>query len=87
MDGTYLPSIMPDETFLELFFDGSCLENPVGPGGAAWILLSHRLIIAFGGSFIPLGTLTNNTAEYQRLIQGLRHTTRITLPPLPTTKS
>ncbi len=53
-----------------LYTDGGARGNP-GPGGAGWVLLDpHGALLSQGGRF--LGTVTNNVAEYEALLAGLR---------------
>lgn len=53
-----------------LYTDGGARGNP-GPGGAGWVLLGpDGEILSEGGRF--LGTVTNNVAEYEALVAGLR---------------
>jgi ribonuclease HI len=60
---------MPDTEHAILYTDGSSLGNP-GPAGAGFVLYtSDRSLVADGS--IPLGSTTNNQAEYRALIAGL----------------
>lgn len=52
-----------------LYFDGASHGNP-GPAAIGWVLLSGDGIIAEAGERI--GQATNNQAEYQALIEGLK---------------
>ncbi len=54
----------------KLFTDGGSRGNP-GNAGAGWILFNQDdILIDFGAEF--LGTQTNNFAEYQALLIGLK---------------
>lgn len=54
-----------------LFTDGASKGNP-GPAGAGWVLINDRdLLLAKDSKF--LGEATNNEAEYQALILGLKN--------------
>ena len=53
-----------------LYTDGGARGNP-GPAGAGWVLLApDGAVLSEGGVFI--GTATNNVAEYEALLAGLR---------------
>lgn len=53
-----------------LYTDGGARGNP-GPGGAGFVLKGESgELITSGGKF--LGTVTNNVAEYEALLWGLR---------------
>lgn len=54
---------------MTLFCDGACRGNP-GPASFGYVIFQADEIIAQGGG--KLGTTTNNVAEYQGLIQGLK---------------
>ena len=51
-----------------LFCDGASRGNP-GPGAYGFVLYSNNLVVFEEGQ--RLGSVTNNTAEYQGLIKGL----------------
>lgn len=59
---------------LRLYFDGSCINNPGGP--AAWgfyVLDEQSNRIAEGMGAIPKGGIvTNNVAEWEGLLNGMR---------------
>ena len=52
-----------------LYFDGCCKGNP-GPGGAGAVIYQDDQEIAT--TMMSLGKVTNNEAEYQGLINGLK---------------
>ncbi|WP_459192610.1 ribonuclease HI [Halosimplex sp. J119] len=52
-----------------VYFDGACRGNP-GPSSVGWVIVSGDGIVAEGGHTI--GRATNNQAEYEALIEGLR---------------
>jgi len=53
-----------------LFTDGGSRGNP-GPGAGAAVLMTHTLeVIDFTGKYFPV--TTNNNAEYQALLVGLK---------------
>ncbi|WP_436930337.1 ribonuclease HI [Halosimplex halobium] len=52
-----------------VYFDGACRGNP-GPSAVGWVVVSGDGIVAEGGHTI--GRATNNQAEYEALIEGLR---------------
>ncbi|WP_436909348.1 ribonuclease HI [Halosimplex marinum] len=52
-----------------VYFDGACRGNP-GPSAVGWVIVSGDGIVAEGGHTI--GRATNNQAEYEALIEGLR---------------
>ncbi len=54
---------------VHLYFDGASRGNP-GPSAAGWLLVSGDGIVAEGAD--RLGRATNNQAEYEALIRGLR---------------
>lgn len=54
---------------VDLYFDGASRGNP-GPSAIGWVLSTTDGIVDEGGSTI--GRATNNQAEYQALIAGLR---------------
>lgn len=54
---------------MTLFCDGASRGNP-GPAAYGYIIFQESEIVAQAGG--KLGTTTNNVAEYQGLIQGLR---------------
>jgi ribonuclease HI len=54
---------------VELYFDGASRGNP-GPSAIGWVLSTSDGIVDEGGSTI--GRATNNQAEYEALIAGLR---------------
>ena len=57
-------------TVINLYTDGGSRRNP-GPAAAAWVLKDDKdRTLEEGGRF--LGRATNNEAEYQALIEGLR---------------
>lgn len=65
----------PDAPRVTLSFDGSCRPNP-GPMGIGYVLLTEESrILARVGAQIGQGT--NNEAEYQALLGGLRHALRL----------
>lgn len=55
---------------LTLFCDGASRGNP-GPSSFGYVILEHGTPVAERGARLPNGT--NNTAEYEGLIHGLRH--------------
>jgi ribonuclease HI len=55
----------------QLYTDGASKGNP-GPAGAGWILVNERDSILVKDSKF-LGEATNNEAEYEALILGLKH--------------
>lgn len=55
----------------QLYTDGASKGNP-GPAGAGWILLNERDSILVKDSKF-LGVATNNEAEYEALILGLKN--------------
>lgn len=57
-----------------LNFDGSAVRNPGGPGGWGWRLAdpAGRLVACDLGRLPADPRVTNNTAEYEGLIRGLR---------------
>jgi len=59
---------------IELYFDGAC--EPINPGGTAafgWLIKHKGETIATGSSIIGSGEgMTNNVAEYQGLISGIK---------------
>lgn len=66
-------------TTIELWTDGSCLENP-GPGGWAFVLLATRngaVLKALEG-YGDAADTTNNRMELQAVTEGLRRLTRPT---------
>jgi ribonuclease HI len=52
-----------------VYFDGACRGNP-GPSAVGWVIVSGDGIVAEGGHTI--GRATNNPAEYEALIEGIR---------------
>lgn len=54
---------------VHLYFDGASRGNP-GPAAIGWVLVSPDGIIAENG--VRIGQTTNNRAEYEALIHGLR---------------
>ncbi|MFB6103489.1 MAG: ribonuclease HI [Halobacteriaceae archaeon] len=54
---------------VDLYFDGASRGNP-GPAAIGWVLATADGIVAEAGERI--GRKTNNQAEYEALIQGLR---------------
>jgi ribonuclease HI len=54
---------------VHVYFDGACRGNP-GPSAVGWVLVSGDGIIAEHGETI--GHATNNQAEYEALLAGLR---------------
>ncbi|WP_415380941.1 ribonuclease HI [Halosimplex sp. TS25] len=52
-----------------VYFDGACRGNP-GPSAVGWVIVSGDGIVAEGGHTI--GRATNNQAEYEALIEGVR---------------
>lgn len=71
MDLDFLP---PTGGFV-LRFDGACNPNP-GPMGIGYTLSNEesRVLVRVGS---PVGQGTNNEAEYQALLAGLRHALRL----------
>ncbi len=59
---------------IELYFDGAC--EPVNPGGTAsygWLLKKDGKIIQEGSGIVGKGHgMTNNIAEYQGIIEGIK---------------
>ncbi len=55
----------------QLFSDGASKGNP-GPAGAGWILINDRDSVVVKDSQY-LGEATNNEAEYQALLLGLKN--------------
>jgi ribonuclease HI len=55
----------------QLYTDGASKGNP-GPAGAGWILINNRDSILVKDSKF-LGMATNNEAEYEALILGLKN--------------
>jgi len=65
---------MPDEEAVILYTDGACRGNP-GNGGAGAVLFDKNgRIVATARKF--LGICTNNEAEYEALIMGLKETAK-----------
>lgn len=59
--------------YIKAFFDGSCIENPGGPGGWGFVVLEDEILATHNGK---LGTglgMTNNVAEYEGLIATLKY--------------
>ena len=54
---------------VHVYFDGACRGNP-GPSAVGWVLVSGDGIVAENGETI--GRATNNQAEYEALLAGLR---------------
>ncbi|WP_276300575.1 ribonuclease HI [Halorussus lipolyticus] len=52
-----------------VYFDGASRGNP-GPASVGWVIVTSDGIVAEGGETI--GRATNNQAEYEALIRGLR---------------
>jgi ribonuclease HI len=52
-----------------VYFDGACRGNP-GPASIGWVIVTSDGIVAEGSETI--GRATNNQAEYEALIHGLR---------------
>ena len=52
-----------------VYFDGACRGNP-GPSAVGWVIVNGDGIVADGGHTI--GRATNNQAEYEALIEGVR---------------
>ena len=52
-----------------MYFDGGSRGNP-GPGGSGYVIYENNQEIATGAH--PFGVCTNNEAEYQGIIQGLK---------------
>ncbi len=59
---------------VELYFDGAC--EPVNPGGTAsygWLLKKDGKILKEGSGVVGEGPgMTNNIAEYQGIIEGIK---------------
>lgn len=59
---------------IELYFDGAC--EPINPGGTAsygWLLKRDGKIIESGSGIVGTGDgMTNNIAEYQGLLEGIK---------------
>jgi len=57
-----------------LFFDGACEPiNPGGTGGYGWLLTQGDIEIINGFGIIGSGPgMTNNVAEYQAIIEGIK---------------
>jgi ribonuclease HI len=53
----------------DLYFDGASRGNP-GQSAIGWVLAADGSVVAEGGETI--GRATNNQAEYEALLQGLR---------------
>jgi ribonuclease HI len=68
---TILPTKKNSHTIWQLFTDGASKGNP-GPAGAGWILVNDRDSVPLKDSKY-LGEATNNEAEYQALILGLKN--------------
>lgn len=68
-----LPSALP----ATLEFDGSCPLNP-GPMGVGYVVkdLKSRVLVRVGAQ---IGQGTNNEAEYQALLAGMRHALKLGL--------
>jgi ribonuclease HI len=68
---TDLTALLADEGTgsVDLYFDGASRGNP-GPSAVGWVLASDDGIVAEGGETI--GRATNNQAEYEALLRGLR---------------
>lgn len=65
---------LPDSPPALLRFDGSCRPNP-GPMGIGYVLeYKSRVLVQVGAQ---IGQGTNNEAEYQALLSGLRHALRL----------
>lgn len=56
---------------VQLWADGSCLMNPGGAGGWAYVLKTPIGSRKEGSGFIPAPT-TNNRAEWMAIIEGLK---------------
>jgi ribonuclease HI len=54
---------------LELYCDGASRGNP-GAGAYGYVILEHGQVIAERAEI--LGTVTNNVAEYQGLLEGVK---------------
>jgi ribonuclease HI len=52
-----------------VYFDGACRGNP-GPASIGWVIVTSDGIVAEGSETI--GRATNNQAEYEAVIRGLR---------------
>jgi ribonuclease HI len=52
-----------------VYFDGACRGNP-GPAAIGWVVVTDGGIVTEGGETI--GERTNNQAEYEALIRGLK---------------
>ena len=59
---------------VELYFDGAC--EPVNPGGTAafgWLLKKYGKVLQEGSGVVGEGFgMTNNVAEYQGIIDGVK---------------
>lgn len=59
---------------VELYFDGAC--EPINPGGTAaygWLLKKDGEVLQEGSGVVGEGPgMTNNVAEYQGLIEGIK---------------
>lgn len=59
---------------IELYFDGAC--EPINPGGTAaygWVLKKDERILQEGSGVVGEGPgMTNNVAEYQGIIEGVK---------------
>jgi ribonuclease HI len=65
-----IPTLPPSNlNSLTLFCDGASRGNP-GPGAYGFVVFSGSEIVARSGAC--LGTVTNNVAEYQGLVNGLK---------------
>ncbi len=64
---------------IEVYFDGAC--EPINPGGTAscgWLIKKDGRIIAKNAKVIGSGRgITNNVAEYQGLIEALKHLSKL----------
>jgi ribonuclease HI len=56
------------ETNIQMFFDGASKSNPGPSGSACWIIDGQRSY----GEYKFIGVKTNNEAEYNGLILGLK---------------
>ncbi len=66
---------IPGSRVMTLRFDGSCRPNP-GPMGIGYLLLTDgSTSLVRVGAFIGEGT--NNEAEYQALLAGMRHALKL----------
>ena len=69
---------MPYYNRVILYFDGASRSNPHGPAGCGWVLYSmdHNgaddFEIASGREYLGYN-VSNNQAEYQGLIEGLKY--------------